>query len=76
MNEQELVHLHALLFELRLYLEREDIAPPDAFDDYDAQPVRPPHIHRPKEAHKRAMDLLLVEIRDRVRRSSRQTAPY
>ena len=56
---QELIHLHALLLEIREYLEREGNVPYDAFDPYDAQPIRPSHIHRQKDAHMNAIDLLL-----------------
>jgi len=56
---QELIHLHALLFEVREYLEQEGTVPPGAFDAYETQPVRPPHIHRRKEAHETAISLLL-----------------
>ncbi|WP_247729625.1 UPF0058 family protein [Halovivax limisalsi] len=59
MKTQELIHLHALLVELRTYVEAEESAPSGAFASYDAQPVRPSHIHRQKEAHKNAVDLLL-----------------
>ena len=56
---QELIHLHALLLETRGYLEREDNVPYGAFDPYEAQPIRPSHIHRQKDAHMNAIDLLL-----------------
>lgn len=59
MRAQELVHLHGLLFEVRRYLEREDQVPPTAFVRYDANGVLPTHIHRGKEAHQRAIVLLL-----------------
>ncbi|QLK25726.1 UPF0058 family protein [Natrinema zhouii] len=68
MREQELINLHALLFEVRASLEREDGVPSSSFEDYDAQPVRPAHIHRRKEAHERAIDLLLNDIVDCVQR--------
>lgn len=58
-KSQELVHIHALLLELRVFLERDGVAPAGAFDAYATQPVRPTHIHRPKSAHERAIDLLL-----------------
>ncbi|WP_222919669.1 UPF0058 family protein [Natrinema sp. SYSU A 869] len=70
MKEQELINLHALLFEVRVYLEREEGVPSDSFEDYDAQPVRPAHIHRRKEAHERAIGLLLVAIIESVCGSS------
>ncbi|MFA9415028.1 UPF0058 family protein [Natrinema sp. HArc-T2] len=58
MNAQELVHVHALLFELRIHFERDGDVPADAFDAYETQPVRPTHIHRPKHEHEHAIDLL------------------
>ncbi|WP_353617655.1 UPF0058 family protein [Natranaeroarchaeum aerophilus] len=56
---QELIYLHALLLEMRQYLEQEDNVPYGAFEPYDAQPIRPSHIHRQKDGHKNAIDLLL-----------------
>ena len=56
---QELIHLHALLFEVRDFLEQEGTVPSGAFDAYERQPVRPSHIHRRKEAHETAIGLLL-----------------
>ncbi|WP_148858219.1 UPF0058 family protein [Natronococcus pandeyae] len=52
---QELVHLRALLSEVRVSLERERTISSSRFDADDAQPVRPTHLHRRKEAHKRAI---------------------
>ncbi|WP_226481528.1 UPF0058 family protein [Natrinema amylolyticum] len=66
MREQELINLHALLFEVRVYLEREEGVSSERFEDYDAQPVRLAHIHRRKEAHERAIELLLAAIVDCV----------
>ena len=71
MKTQELIHIHALLLEARAFLEQEGTAPADAFDAYDAQPVRPTHIHRAKETHMRAINLLL----DGLRRSVQTPAP-
>ena len=56
---QELIYLHALLLEMRQYLEQESDVPYSAFDGYDSQPTRPTHIHRNKDAHKNAINLLL-----------------
>jgi len=63
---QELIHLHSLLFEIREHLEQEVNVPYGAFDSYDAQPVRPSHIHRQKTAHKNAIDLLLGGLEQAV----------
>lgn len=70
MKSQELMHLHALLFQVRIYLEREGTVSPDDFERYDDQPVRPSHIHRGKRAHERAIGLLLADIN----RSTQRTA--
>lgn len=59
MKSQELIHIHRLLFETRGYLEHEGAVSADAFAAYDAQPIRPTHFHRGKEAHMGAIELLL-----------------
>lgn len=59
MIKQELIHVHGLLFEARVALEKDGGASAGAFASYDAQPVRPPHINRGKEAHREAITLLL-----------------
>lgn len=64
---QELIHIHALLLEVREYLDREGIVSARAFDAYDGQPVRPSHIHRQKDAHERAIDLLLAGLDQSIR---------
>ncbi|MDJ1432437.1 UPF0058 family protein [Halostagnicola sp. A-GB9-2] len=56
---QELIHLHALLLETRECFEREGNVPYGPFNPDDAQPIRPSHIHRQKDAHMNAIDLLL-----------------
>ncbi|WP_226040043.1 UPF0058 family protein [Natrinema sp. DC36] len=62
MRQQELIHLHALLLEIRRYLEREETLPAGAFAAYDAQSVRPTHIHCGKDAHKKAIAHLLGDL--------------
>lgn len=59
MKQQELVHLHALLFEVREYLMREGTASADPLDRYEAQPTRPYHVHQGKDAHRTAVTRLL-----------------
>ena len=66
MKTQELIHLHAVLLEVREYLEQKDNVPHGAFDSYDAQPIRPSSIHRQKDAHKNAIDLLLDGLEQSV----------
>ncbi|WP_339104201.1 UPF0058 family protein [Haloterrigena salinisoli] len=68
MDQQELIHLHALLVEIRRDLDREETLRAGAFDAYDSQPVRPTHLHRRKEAHKQAMNLLRSDLIDCVQR--------
>ncbi|MFC7115726.1 UPF0058 family protein [Natronoarchaeum sp. GCM10025703] len=62
MRSQELIHLHALLVEVRGYLEREERLPAGAFAAYDAQQTGPFHIHQSKEEHKQAISLLVEGI--------------
>lgn len=66
MRLNELVQLHALLDEVRDSLERHESLPPDAFARYDAQPVRPHHIHRTKPDHERAVRILHEEIGEAI----------
>ena len=66
-NAQELVHVHALLFELRIHFERDGDIPMGAFDAYETQPVRPTHIHRPKHEHEHAITLLRDGLSQSVR---------
>ena len=65
-KNQELIHIHALLLETRTHLEREGTVPHGAFKPYDAQPTRPSHIHRRKDAHKNAIELLLDGLNQAV----------
>lgn len=75
MKSQELIHFHALLLEVRSDLERREDVPPDAFAAYDAESIRPSHIHRPKEAHERAVGLLLDGIERSLRPDRREESP-
>lgn len=76
MKSNELVHVHALLCEVRAELERDGAVPPDAFAAYEDQPVRPTHVHRRKEAHERAIGHLLDGIQWALRSSpSREQGP-
>lgn len=59
MQKQELVHLHALFHEVRVYLEGENAVGPEAFAAYDAQVRRPNHVYRGKDVHENAIGLLL-----------------
>ena len=66
MRSQEYVQIHALLYHLRRHLEREGDVPPEAFEAYDTQPVRPTHIHRSKAQHGEAIALLRAGLDDTV----------
>ncbi len=61
MRSQEYVQLHALCQEIRATIEDEHDAA-GAFDAYDAQPVRPTHVHISKAHHHAAIFLLLEGI--------------
>lgn len=75
MKRQELIHTHALLFEVRIYLHRKERPPSDAFAAYDRQMIRPHHIHHGKEAHRRAIALLLNGFRQTVQVRPEEHAP-
>lgn len=62
MRLDEWMNLHALLREIRTYMEHRGDTSPDAFAAYDHQPARPMHLHRRKRDHKRATRLLLWGI--------------
>ncbi|PCR90584.1 UPF0058 family protein [Natrinema ejinorense] len=70
MRKQELLHMHALLLEIRSYLEQEDTLSTSAFAAYDAQSVYPTHIHCRKEAHEKAINCLLDDLIYSVQRHS------
>ncbi len=59
MKKQELIHIHALLFEVGEYVKREGEPPVDPFETYEEQSTRPQHIHRGKDAHTAAINRLL-----------------
>lgn len=55
MKRQELVHIHALLFEVGDYLRGDESIGGDVFVHYKTQPTRPHDIHRGKDAHTTAV---------------------
>lgn len=59
MKQQELIHIHALLYEVGEYIEQDDESPINPFVRYEAQPTRPHHVHRGKDAHQTAIKHLL-----------------
>ncbi len=73
MKRQELIHLHALLFEVGEYLEADDSLPNDVFVHYETQPTRPQDIHRGKDAHATAVKHLSRHCSQLVDESHQQT---
>jgi len=71
MKSQELRQIHALLYEVRKYLCKENIISSDAFVNYDSQPLRPSHVHQSKQAHRHGIELLL----DGIERALRSNPP-
>lgn len=59
MRQQELIHLHNLLIQIRWYIEAAEDVPVDAFDAYDSYAVSPIAVHRRKDDHQDALFLLL-----------------
>lgn len=59
MRQQELIHLHNLLIQIRRHIEAAEDVPADAFDAYDAHAVSPIAVHRRKDDHQDAVFLLL-----------------
>ncbi|MFB6079896.1 MAG: UPF0058 family protein [Haloferacaceae archaeon] len=63
MKKQELVHLHALLAEVRAAYEDRTGRPLEP-DEYDRLGVRPTSIHRSKDDHEAAVVLLASALAD------------
>lgn len=62
MRQQELIHLHALLVEIRNYLEDQEELSADPYVDYDTFDVSPTAIDRTKDVHLEAMTRLMDGI--------------
>jgi len=73
MKRQELIHIHALLFEVGVYLEEDESLPDTVFADYNTQPTRPLDIHRGKDAHATAVKHLSRHCSQLVDESHQQT---
>lgn len=56
------IRLHALLARVRHALETHNLAPPDAFREYDALHTTPTHVHASKAAHQEAIEHLALGI--------------
>jgi|GEM_PF-1760281 len=73
MKQQELIHLHALLFEVSEYVKRENTITADPMVRYEVQPTRPFHVHQGKDAHTTAVNHLLRGCARLIRLSHQQT---
>jgi hypothetical protein len=73
MKRQELIHIHALLFEVGEYLTEDESIPEDVFAHYKTQPIRPQDIHRNKDAHATAVKHLSSHCSQLVDDSQQQT---
>ncbi|WP_442909432.1 UPF0058 family protein [Halovenus sp. HT40] len=73
MEGQELIHLHALLFEVGECLEADESLPDDVFAHYKTQPTRPQDIHRDKDAHATAVKHLSRHCSQLVAESHQRT---
>ena len=58
MKKDDHLRMHALLYQVRVYLEDTHAAPEGAFRIYDALGVQPHHVHRDRGSHYRAIGLL------------------
>lgn len=58
MRKDEAVHLHALFREIRTNLEERDWVDPAAFETYDELGVSPLQVHRSKDEHTEALQVL------------------
>lgn len=73
MKRQELIHIHALLFEVGEYLRGDESISDTVFAQYNAQPARPGDIHRGKSAHATAVKQLSSHCSQLVDESHQQT---
>ena len=58
MQKDELIHIHALFFEVRQSLDETENIPVELDSMYDALDVRPTSIHKSKETHREAISTL------------------
>lgn len=68
MKKQSLVHIHALLENVRRELYQSGNVPDGAFDEYEQFGVRHTSIQRRKDAHREAIWLLLDGIDETLHR--------
>lgn len=62
MRKREALYLHALFALVREDFEYNRELASEAFDEYERLNVRPTGIHRPKEAHERAVFALAPQL--------------
>ena len=74
MRKDEAVHLHALLNELRGYLEERGWVEPKAFAAYEELAVSPLQVHHPKEEHVEALRVLVEALSDELAAHSKYAA--
>jgi len=72
MKRQELIHIHALLFEVGEYLRSDESIPDNVFAHYRTQSTRPHDIHRGKDAHATAVQQLSSHYSQLVAESHQQ----
>lgn len=58
MQKDELIHIHALFFEVRQSLDETENIPVELDSMYDALDVRPTSIHKSKKTHREAISTL------------------
>lgn len=64
MKKQSLIHVHALLVQIRNDLHGSGEDSEHAFDEYDQFDVSPTSVHKGKDYHLKAIRLLLDGIRE------------
>lgn len=74
MKKQSLIHVHALLIQVRGELRESGSVPTGAFDNYEQLGVLHTSIHLRKDAHTEAIWLLLDGIGETINRQNNQVA--
>uniref|UniRef100_A0A7D5GKK1 UPF0058 family protein n=2 Tax=Natrinema halophilum TaxID=1699371 RepID=A0A7D5GKK1_9EURY len=62
MRKQALVHIHALISEIRAFIMERESVPMGAFATYDQIGILPTEIHYNKRKHKESIFTLLEDI--------------
>jgi hypothetical protein len=55
MNKEELIRLHALLLQMRKWVEANGLAEANRFESYDKLGISPVHVYRDRQSHKTAV---------------------